>query len=105
MLVNPEKVEAILSWEKLTLVKEICSLLKMTCYYCRFMEEFSSLVALLTQLTKNNVKFEWNKNCKRSFTEPKKRLTTALVLALPSGTCEYIVYSDTSYLGLSCVLM
>lgn len=83
---NLEKVEVLLGWEKLTSVKEICSFLGMTGYYRRFVKGFFSLADPLTQLTKNNVKFEWNENCKRSFIELKTWLTTAPMLALPSGT-------------------
>lgn len=59
----------------------------------------------MTQLTKKNIKFEWNEDYERSFTELKKQLFTALVLALSSETGGYTVYSDISYLGLGCVLM
>jgi hypothetical protein len=40
-----------------------------------------------------------------SFRELKERLTSALVLALPSRTEEFVVYSDASKGGLGCVLM
>lgn len=55
---NPEKVEVILGWEKLTSVKEICNFLGMAGYYCRFVEGFSSLTVPLTRLIKKNAKFE-----------------------------------------------
>jgi hypothetical protein len=35
----------------------------------------------------------------------KRRLTTAPVLTLPSGTEGFVVYSDASRKGLGCVLM
>jgi len=35
----------------------------------------------------------------------KKRLTTALVLAIPDTTKTFEVYCDASYQGLGCVLM
>jgi hypothetical protein len=35
----------------------------------------------------------------------KRRLTTAPVLILPSGTEGFVVYSDASRKGLGCVLM
>jgi len=35
----------------------------------------------------------------------KRRLTSALVLALPSGIEGFMVYSDASKRGLGCVLM
>jgi hypothetical protein len=43
--------------------------------------------------------------CDASFRELKERLTSAPVLALPSGTKGFMVYSDASKRGLGCVLM
>ncbi|KAL0440178.1 UNVERIFIED_CONTAM: Transposon Tf2-11 polyprotein [Sesamum latifolium] len=43
--------------------------------------------------------------CDQSFEELKKRLTSAPILALPSGSGGYVVYTDASKLGLGCVLM
>ncbi|XP_071906161.1 uncharacterized protein [Coffea arabica] len=43
--------------------------------------------------------------CESSFQELKKQLTVAPVLALPSGSDSYTVYTDASKEGLGCVLM
>ncbi len=37
--------------------------------------------------------------------ELKERLTTALILALPTIGADYVVYSDPFQTGLGCVLM
>jgi hypothetical protein len=47
----------------------------------------------------------WSKEYEESFQELKRRLTTALVLTLPSGTEGFVVYSDASRKGLGCILM
>ena len=47
----------------------------------------------------------WSEECEVSFLELKERLTFAHVLALPSGTKGFVVYSDASKRGLGCVLM
>jgi len=47
----------------------------------------------------------WSEECEKSFQELKKRLITALVLTLSSGTEGFVVYSDASGKGLGCVLM
>jgi hypothetical protein len=56
-------------------------------------------------LTRKEVRFNWSKECEESFQELKRRLTSAPVLVLPSGTEGFMVYSDASRRGLGCVLM
>ena len=69
------------------------------------MEGFAKLALPLTTLTRKGVKFNWGESQKKSFQELKDRLTSAPVLAIPSGTEEYVIYSDASKQGLVCVLM
>jgi hypothetical protein len=59
----------------------------------------------MTELLKNNTKFEWSEACEKSFQELKKRLTTAPVLTLPDIKKDFVVYYDASKQGLGCVLM
>ena len=49
--VDPEKVEAVMSWERPKSVFKIRSFLGLTGYYGRFIEDFSRLAALMTRLT------------------------------------------------------
>ena len=58
--VDPEKVEAVISWERPKSVFEICSFLGLARYYRRFIEDFSRLVAPMTRFTQKEVKFELN---------------------------------------------
>ena len=69
------------------------------------MENFSLISAPLTTLMQKNVKFQWSEACEKSFLELKERLTTAHVLAVPSGSGGYTIYCDASRVGLGCVLM
>ncbi|KAJ9547289.1 hypothetical protein OSB04_019832 [Centaurea solstitialis] len=74
-------------------------------YYRRFIKHFSAIATPLTALTKKDVKFEWTPTCEYTFNSLKEKLTRAPILSLPSGTDGFIVYCDTSKLGLRCVLM
>ena len=84
---------------------KIRSLLGLAGYYRRFIEGFSTIASPLTKLTRKDVRFNWSKECEESFQELKRRLTSAPVLALPSGTEGFVVYNDASSRGLRCVLM
>ena len=57
--VGPNKIEAVVNWDRPTNVSEVRSFLGRACYYRRFVEGFSCIVAPLTQLTRKNVKFVW----------------------------------------------
>ena len=105
ILVDPRKVEAILKWERPTNVTEIRSFLGLAGYYWRFIDGFSTIASPLTKLTRKEVRFVWSEEYDVSFRELKERLTSAPVLALPSGTEGFVVYSDASKRGLGCVLM
>ena len=63
--VDPEKVKAIMSWERPKSVLEIRNFLGLVGYYRRFIKDFSRLVALMTRLTRKGVKFEWMTCVKR----------------------------------------
>ena len=49
--VDPEKVEAIMSWERPKSVFEIGSFLGLVGYYRQFIEDFSRLAVPMTRLT------------------------------------------------------
>ena len=103
--VDPEKVEAMMSWERLKLVFEIRSFLGLAGYYRRFIEEFSRLAAPMTRLTRKEVKFDWDDRCEKAFQELRRRLTTAPILIVPERGQGYTVYCDTLKARLGCVFM
>ena len=103
--VDPEKVKAIMSWERPKSVIEIRSFLGLVGYYRRFIEDFSRLAAPMARLTRKEVKFEWNGLCEKAFQELKRRLTTTPILIVSKRGQRYIVYCDASKDGLGCVLM
>ena len=67
VLVDLEKVEAVMSWEGPKSVFEIRSFLGLAVYYKRFIEDFSRLAAPMMKLTRKEVKCEWNDWCEKEF--------------------------------------
>ncbi|KAJ8774819.1 hypothetical protein K2173_017265 [Erythroxylum novogranatense] len=57
------------------------------------------------RLTQKQVRFEWDDSCEQSFQKLKECLTSAPVLALPSGQGDYVIYCGASKVILGCVLM
>ena len=105
VLVDPEKVEAIMSWERPKSVFKIRSFLGLVGYYRRFIKNFSRLAAPMTRLTRKGVKFEWDDLCEKEFQELKRRLTTTPILIILEQGQRYTMYCDASRDGLGCVLM
>ena len=102
---DPSKIKAIQEWEPPKNVTEIQSFLGLAGYYKRFMKDFSTVARPLTALLKKNMPFQWNEKCQHSFERLKEALITAPILALPTESGDYVVYTDASRQGLGCVLM
>ena len=103
--VDPEKVEAVMTWERPKSVFEIPSFLGLAGYYRRFIEDFSRIAAPMTKLTRKEVKFDWDDRCEEAFQELKRILTSSPILIVPDRGQGYTVYCDASRAGLGCVLM
>ena len=67
--VDPVKIEAVSKWSRPNNTFEIRDFLGLVGYCRRFVERFSRIAILLTQLTRKNQKFEWTEDCERSFQE------------------------------------
>ena len=93
---DPEKVKAVMSWERPKSVFEIRSFLGLVGYYKRFIEDFSHIAAPMTRLTGKEVKFYQDDRCEEAFQELKRRLTSAPVLIVPDRGQGYTVYCDAS---------
>jgi hypothetical protein len=78
--------------EQLTNVLEIQSFLGLVGYNQRFIKRFSRTAYPTTQLTCKGVKFKWIRECEKSFQELKRRLTSALMLALLKKLEGFVVY-------------
>ncbi|GJX40376.1 putative reverse transcriptase domain-containing protein [Tanacetum coccineum] len=59
----------------------------------------------MTKLTQKKVKFVWGDKQEAAFQLLKKKLCSALILALPEGSEDFIAYCDASKKGLGAVLM
>jgi hypothetical protein len=64
--VDPSKVQNVLSWNAPTSVDDIKSFLGLAGYYRRFIEGFLKIIKPMTELLKNDWKFEWTPSCETS---------------------------------------
>ncbi|GJU71197.1 putative reverse transcriptase domain-containing protein [Tanacetum coccineum] len=59
----------------------------------------------MTKLTQKSVKFNWSEKEEAAFQKLKQKLCSALILALPEGSENFMVYYDASHKGLGAMLM
>ena len=103
--VDSQKIEVVKQRPRPTSATNIIIFIGLADYYKSFVDRFSSITSPLTRLTQKIVKFQWSDDCDKRFAELKTRLTTTLVLTLLEGTDGYVIYYNTSSVGLGCVLL
>ncbi|KAH0641913.1 hypothetical protein KY290_033526 [Solanum tuberosum] len=105
VMVDPQKIEAVKNWVRSSSVTEVRSFMGLASYYHQFVKNFAFVATHLTNLTKEEIPFEWTEKCKDIFQKLKTLLTTAHILALPVECKDLIVYCDASHSGLGVVLV
>lgn len=104
LLVDPDKVDAIVRIPTPTTVAEIRRIVGMASWYRRFVPNFSTVVAPLTSLLKKNANFIWDDTCERAFKEIKERLIAAPILSCPDFKLPFCIQADASAYGVGAVL-
>jgi hypothetical protein len=99
-----EKVKAISEWPTPQNVGEVRSFLGTAGYYRKFIKNFSGLAAPLTELTKDDAKFEWKSPQEEAFVKLKRAVKYGPVLALPDPNLPFIVHTDASGFAVGAVL-
>ena len=101
---DPEKVAAILRIPMPKTVREVRSFLGTAGWYRRFIANFASVSAPLSDLLKNKGKFIVTPESVESFNALKVALTTAPVLRHPDFKRRFWVQCDASHIGVGAVL-
>ena len=102
---DENKVIAVKNWPIPCNRIHVRSFLGAAGFYRRFISKFSQIAAPLTDLTKDNHKFEWTNKHHTAFITLKEALLTAPVLRLPDFSLTFIVVTDASLVAVGGVLM
>ncbi|GJV90636.1 putative reverse transcriptase domain-containing protein [Tanacetum coccineum] len=90
---------------KVQFLSHVIDIRGLASYYRRFIEGFSKIAKSMTKLTQKGIKFNWGEKEENTFQLIKQNLCSALILALPEGSEDFMVYCDASHKGLGVVLM
>ena len=99
------KVEAIKSFKPPLNRRELRRFLGSIGYYRRFLKNFATIVAPLTELLKKDRKFVWSSDCQQSFDAAKDILCNHPVMAAPNFNKCFKLCVDASNVGAGAVLM
>ena len=108
---DPDKVEAIASWEVPQNEKDLRSFLGLAGYYRRFVEGFAKIAAPLHDMLggstrkknkkksqtiskKGTFKEKWNEECTQAFQKLKDKLMTSPILGYPDFSKPFILETD-----------
>ena len=100
------KIESIETFKTPRIKKGVRAFLGLAGYYRRFLLNFSTIAAPLSDLTMNIApnRVEWTDKCERAFQTLKQALAAQPILATPDYSKEFIVQTDASEQGIGAVL-
>lgn len=104
ILVDPKKVEAIISWIAPKNVTEVRIFMGLYGYYQRFVKYFSKIANPITNIQKKNNLFKLIEKCEKAFITLKERLTTTPALTILDPHDYFAICIDASIEGLGGVL-
>ena len=101
---DPSKVEKVKNYPVPKSVAAVRSFLGLVSYYRKFILDFASIAAPLTDLTKKDQRFLWAESCQSAFDKLKNMLITEPILQFPRFDRKFMIQCDASQFGIGGIL-
>ena len=101
---DPQKVKAIQEWPAPVDKKGVQRFIGFANFYRRFIVGFSSIVAPITQLTRQHSRFQWSQEAQEAFTKLKALFTSAPILRHPDPALPFVLEVDASETATGAIL-
>nr|XP_012146541.1 PREDICTED: uncharacterized protein K02A2.6-like [Megachile rotundata] len=101
---DPEKYAAIENMPKPKNKSEVRAFLGFVTYYARFIKNLAAILHPLHNLLKDNVPFNWNRQCEDAFTQAKRAFCENKILAHYDPQLPLILAVDACSYGVGAVL-
>ena len=102
---DPKKVASVQDWPVPKNVHDVRSFMGLVNYFRKFIKDFATLAAPLTDLTRAKHLWAWTDRCEQAFLALKHCLTEAPLLVSPDVSKPYEVVTDASTVGIDAVLL
>ncbi|EKX49778.1 hypothetical protein GUITHDRAFT_44314, partial [Guillardia theta CCMP2712] len=99
------KTAAISAWPLPTTTKQVKMFLGLASYYRKFIRNFSTIAAPLTDLLRKGAQFQWTAACQSAFDNLKQALTSQPLLHHFDPSLPTEVHCDASNVGIGGVLL
>ena len=100
----PEKLDSIKKMPAPTIPKEVKQFLGLVGYYRKFITRFADIARPMTNLTKQDMPFEWTMQCQAAFEMLKEAIITSPILKYPDPNKGYTLFTDASKYAWAYVL-
>lgn len=105
VMVSSSKTESVRNFPVPHNLKTLRGFLGLSGWYHRFVPQYATVAAPLTQLLHKDTPFEWKEEQQRAFDTIKNALVEAPNLYAPDYNREFVIHSDASSLGSGAVLL
>ena len=105
LLLNPEKVKAIVELDVPTSKRKLRGYIGMVQFFRRFIPNLATIIAPLTAMTSKKVAFKWTTECSTAFEKSKQLLAQKCLLNYPNFELPFEIMTDASDFGIGAVVL